>query len=210
MNVTSTKWIAAILFCAMSLVFFVGVINVYANVLASNYQSPQAQRPEGGPPITYTDSITLTPGVASSLLYTDTQGLPMRLDFPADAVVQTVTINFAAALWTSPDPYLIFAQHAFVLVASRDEALDKGFTFNAPVTVTISYSDADIHTAADESRLTVYWWTGNDWRNAAYECDPMSSYYRDLAANIISIPICQPGQLGLYSTYQISLPLIAR
>jgi hypothetical protein len=211
MNMTSTKRIVAFLFCAMLLVFIVCVANgLNANVLASNRQSPQAQRLGGGPPITYTNSITLTPGIASSLLYTDTQGLPTRLDFPADAVVQTTTIEFAAALWTSPKPNSIFAQHAFVLVASRDGEVDKSFAFNAPVTVTISYSDADIQKAADESRLTVYWWTGNDWRDAAYECDPTSSYYRDLTANIISVPICQPGQLGLYSTHQIYLPFITR
>jgi hypothetical protein len=211
MNMTSTKRIVALLFCATPLVFIVCVANVLnANVLASNYQSPQVQRSEGGPEITYTNSITLTPGIASSLLYTDTQNLPTRLDFPADAVVQTTTIEFAPALWTSPKPNFIFAQHAFVLIASRDGALDKSFTFNAPVTVTISYSDADIQTAADESRLTIYWWTGNDWRDATYECDPMSSYYRDLTANTISVPICQLGQLGLYSTHQIYLPFIAR
>jgi hypothetical protein len=211
MKMTSTKRIVAFLFCAMPLVFVVCAANMLnANVLASNYQSPQRQQPEGGSPITYTMSITLTPGIASSLLYTDTQGLPTQLDFPANTAIQTTTINFAAALWTSPDPNLIFAQHAFVLVASRDGAVDLNFTFSAPVTVTISYSDADIQTAADESRLTVYWWTGHGWRDAAYGCNPTSSYYRNLTANIISVPICDVHQFGLYSTHQIYLPLIAR
>lgn len=208
---TSTKCRIVFWFCAMSLVFVVCVANVLnAQVLASNDPHPQSLRPEGGIPVTFTLSITLTPGVASSLLYTDTHGFPTRLDFPAGAVLQTTTIHFAPELWTSPAPYLIFAQHAFVLMASRNGVPDKGFALNAPVTVTISYSDADIQTAADESRLIMPGWTGNYWRDAAYSCDPMSFYYRDPTANIISVPICQLGQLGLFSTHQIYLPFIIR
>lgn len=165
----------------------------------------------GGTPLAQTNSVsvTLTPGVAVSLIYTDSQGLPTILDFRANAVAQTTTIEFVPELMTSPWAYFISGGHDFVLFACLDGVLDKGFAFSAPATVTIHYGDA-LGAVADESLFSLYWWSGNDWRNAAGTCVPSSSYVQDETNNTITTAICYPGQFGLFAAHRIYLPLIAR
>jgi hypothetical protein len=154
-------------------------------------------------------SITLTPGVAASLTYTDPQGLPTRLDFPAGAAVVTTTITFMPDLLTSPRPDFIPSGHAFDLLASRDNALDKSFAFNALVTVTVHYSDTDVPVTS-ERFLSLYWWSGNDWRDAAQTCALPQSYTRDEIGNVIGVGVCEIGQFGLFASYRLYLPYISR
>jgi hypothetical protein len=104
-----------------------------------------------------------------------------------------------------------FTGHAFDLTAFQGGSQQPGFTFGAPVTVTIHYSDDDVRVVTDESRLVLQWWTGSEWRDAAETCDPASSYSRDAANNVLSLPICRLGRFGLFGpTYQTYLPLILR
>jgi hypothetical protein len=64
-----------------------------------------------------------------------------------------------------------------------------GFSFAAPVTITIHYSDDDI-AGLDESTLRIVYWTGTAWAETADTCVPPSGYVRDLANNVLSVAAC--------------------
>lgn len=178
-----------------------------ANALVPSYH---LATPSGGsdPVFTSTVSVTLIPGVATSLIYTDAQGQPTSLDFPANAATQTITITLIPALMTSPRPDFVPGGHAFVLFASRGGMLDKSFKFNAPVTTAVHYSDGDVQPVKSEDLFHLYWWSGNDWQNAERTCAPTSPYMHDEINNVISTAICYPGQFGLFAVYPVYLPLI--
>ena len=205
------KRIAFLLLCISAMM----VISLWTNVASAKFSSvgrpiPQVQRPEGGPPMQNTISITLTPGLVASLVYTDAQGLPTQFDFPGNAITQTTTIILTPELLTSPRPDFILTGHAFELVASHDGQLDKAFVFSAPVTVTVRYSNNDVQTVPNEDQLTLYWWSGYDWLDAVNTCSPASFYIREPNDNRISISFCSPGQLGLFATNKIYLPIVFR
>jgi hypothetical protein len=158
-------------------------------------------------------SITLTPGTGSppaSLVYTDTQGLPTRLDFITGTVTQTTILTLTPTIAGSL-PGFAFAKHAFDLAAFHDSEPVPGLTFGAPVTITISYSDRDVRLVLDESQLALWRWTDGAWRDAAQTCDPAPSYTRDEVNNLVSVPVCRTGLFGLFGpTHQIYMPIIMR
>jgi len=190
----------------------VGLVPILIAAAGANAPAPtyHLTTPLGGgdPVITNTVTVTLTPGVATSLIYTDAQGQPTLFDFPAGAVTQTTAITLIPELVTLPRPDFIFGGHAFVLLASRDGQLDKSFKFSAPVTTTVYYSDEDVQSVADENLFRLYWWSGNGWWNAERTCDPVSPYTHDKVNNLISTAICYPAQFGLFATYPVYLPLV--
>lgn len=167
-------------------------------------------RTGGGLPMIATNPITVnvSPGLATSLIYTDAQGLATQLDFPPNATTQTTTIALTPELLTSARPDFISTGHALELVAFQNGDLNKGFVFNAPVTITINYSDNDVQRIPSEDRLTLYWWSGFEWRDAIKTCQPAASYLREPTYNRVSLSICYPGCFGLFSTFQMYLPVI--
>ena len=104
-----------------------------------------------------------------------------------------------------------FTGHAFELAAYQGGVLQPGFTFSTPVTITIYYSDDDIRVVTDESELTLYWWTGSAWQDAAETCSPASTYVRDTSNNVLSVPVCHLSKFGLLGpTHNMYLPLVMR
>lgn len=199
---------------------FVAVLSVYTSVTSASVgrnmmQNLPASVPQGGCippecPVYESVAVTLTPGVASTLIYTDPQGLPTRLDFPAATTAETTTVVFRAGQVTALRSDFITTGHSFELLALREDHLDKSFVFRVPVTVTIQYSDSDIQNVAEESQLLLYSWSGWKWYDSAQTCSIVSSYVRDIDHNTISVAICRLGQHGLFSTYRVYLPVIAR
>jgi hypothetical protein len=150
-------------------------------------------------------SVTLLPFTAARLIYTDTQDLPTQLIFPANTVTQSTTITLTPTL-AFGGPGLTFAGHAFDIVSSH-----PGFFFQAPVTATIHYSDADVQAATDENELMLHWWDGSAWVDAATTCVPISTYSRDLTNNVIGVSICYLNRYALLGpTNQVLLPLVLR
>ena len=153
-------------------------------------------------------STTLTPGTVADLSYNDTQDLLTQLDFPADAVNQITTMVLTPTL-ASGGGGSAFAGHAFELAAYQGGSLRPDFTFGAPVTLTIHYSDNDVRVVIDESQLALWRWTGSEWQDAAQTCDPVSPYTRDMANNVLSVPACHLSLFSLFGpTNQVYLPLI--
>jgi hypothetical protein len=160
----------------------------------------------------------MPPGTASlpaRLTYTDTQGLSTHLDFPGGAVSQTTTLILTPTLAGAAPSGWIFAGHAFDLAAFRDGAALPDLTFGALITVTMAYSDLDVRAAKDESELFLGWWTEEGWVDAFSACAPPGSatlepYARDLAHNVLGVPLCRLGRFALFGpTVQAYLPLIS-
>ena len=166
--------------------------------------------------ITISSEITGTvePTVSLTLVYTDPQGVSTTVELPGGAVTETTILIFAPVFSpTHPvSPGLAFANHNFDLSAYRNGLL-PGFTFARPITVTISYSDADVQWI-DESSLLLYYWDGAGWLDAAATCTPTSTYVRDAGQNLLQIPICHLTQWGMMGVplprYDIYLPIVLR
>lgn len=153
-------------------------------------------------------STSLTPGAAASLTYTDTQGLATRLDIPSGAVTQTATLALTPTLAARAGG-MVFAGHAFDLAVIEQGVDRSDFTFGAPVIVMIRYSDLDVRTVSDEQRLTLRRWTGSGWEDATKTCANPKAILRDIASNVMSLAICQPGRFGLFGpTHPMFLPHI--
>jgi hypothetical protein len=156
-------------------------------------------------------SITLMPSTTNMMLtYTDTQGLTTQLDFSANVVTQT-TMLFLTPTVASPATGFAFAGHAFDLIAAQVGESPTNFTFNAPVTVTVHYSDYDVRLVTDETQLALWWWNGNEWWDVSQTCEPASTYVRDVTSHVLSIPICSTGRFGLFGpTRQTFMPISMR
>ena len=157
-------------------------------------------------------SMTLRPALAATLTYTDTQGLPTRLEVPAGAVDLFATLQLTPTLATA-DPGYAFTGHAFILDidmnTSPTNAWLPNFTFNSPIQVTIQYSAADTQVISDMDALTLGWRTTGGWQDAAQTCDPPSVYTRDLQNKTITISICKTGTFALVGpTHSYYLPLV--
>lgn len=172
-------------------------------------------------PVSITLPMSDTGNLPTSLVYTDTQGLPTIVEFPADAVTQTVVTDAMAAMMSPVvkvilTPTLasggsgnVFAGHAFDLALYRDGRLWSDLAFNVPVTVTIHYSPMDVKLVSDESQLALWRWAGEAWEDASDTCPPPPTRDHDLFNRTLTTPICSPGKLSLFGpTQQVYLPMI--
>jgi len=155
-------------------------------------------------------STTLTPGIASALVYTDVQGLVTQLDFPGKVVTQSTSLILTPTLVPGGSGFA-FAGHAFELSAYQEESLQPDFAFGASVTVTVHYSNDDVQVVTDESQLALWWWMGSEQQDATQTCVPPSTHGHDVANNVFSVAICRVGRFGLLGpTNQLYLPLVSR
>jgi hypothetical protein len=157
-------------------------------------------------------TFAFTPGLAATLTVTDTQDLTMEVTFPENALAQNMTMVLTPTL-TTGGLGMAFTGHAFELMAYHDAAPQGDLAFDAPVGVTIRYSDADVGVVIDEQELMLTRWQTDEnvWVDAAATCDPAADYSRDVAANTISVTICQPGRYALFgATNQLLIPIIVQ
>jgi hypothetical protein len=156
--------------------------------------------------------VTATPGVSTTLVYTDPQGSPTRLEVPAGAVTETVALVFTAvALPTEPiSPGLRFAGHAFDLDAYQDGELIPGFSFKTTVTLTIVYSDTDVAGVVEDT-LALFRWTGDEWEEIGTR--PPETYTLDIENNILTaylLGFSRFGQFGTGVEHRLFLPLVLK
>jgi hypothetical protein len=153
-------------------------------------------------------SIALTPDAPATLVYTDTQGLSIRLTFPAGTVAQTTTLTLTPTLVTT-GAGLTPLGHAFVLEASQEGIPQPDFAFDSPVTVQMSYSDASLELVSDEGQLTLRWWTGGQWDDVTEKCIPPTSYDHNPGENLVTVALCSTDRLALFGpTRQVHLPIV--
>jgi basic membrane protein A len=104
-----------------------------------------------------TPFVQVLPETGATLVYSDTEGTATTLVVPPDSVTETTTI-----VLTQLEPETLTAPLEFVaggvaleLDAYLGEEQVTGFTFDAPVTLTLEYTDADV-AGMDESALQLY------------------------------------------------------
>jgi parallel beta-helix repeat protein len=101
--------------------------------------------------------ILVEPDTGGTLVYTNTAGSETTLVVPPNVVSETTTVvltQLDPGMLTTP-PGLVAGGTALELDAYLDDELLTGFTFNAPVTLTLEYTDEDI-AGIDESALQLY------------------------------------------------------
>jgi hypothetical protein len=97
----------------------------------------------------------------------------------------------------------VFAGHALDLEILFPARLQAEAT--TPMLLSVGYSPEDIVLVRDESALTLRLWDGREWRDATSSCGSfVDAYTRDLAANRLSLPICQGGRYALFGPAQIT------
>jgi hypothetical protein len=160
------------------------------------------------PPVSTTLSLSGTVSLSGTLAYTDTQDLTTGVTFPSGAVTEATTIVLTPTVASATEG-LIFAGHAFDLEAYQGGERQPGFTFDRPVTVTINYSAQDVRLVSDRDNLTLRWWDGNAWQDAAETCDPPSTPIRDDSQGLLRVPICHLSRFALLGpTQRVYLPLV--
>ncbi len=156
-------------------------------------------------------AATVGPAAGGVLTYTDGQGNPTTVSASAGAVTDTTTLLYTALPTTTaslPSGFA-FAGHAFTLDAYRNGAPLAGFAFQLPVTITLHYSEADV-AGLDEDHLTLSYWDGSQWADAATTCTPPSMYDRHPDQNWLTVPVCHLTEFALFGRtwHQIYLPLV--
>ncbi|MBN2394803.1 MAG: hypothetical protein JXR84_29000 [Anaerolineae bacterium] len=98
----------------------------------------------------------LEPGQQATLVYTSPTGSTTAVQIPSGAITETVELVYAQVEAPSPAlPDMTFAGMTFELTAYRDSVLLAGDAISGPITVTVTYTDADI-AGIDESTLLLY------------------------------------------------------
>lgn len=155
-------------------------------------------------------SVTLAPGLAARLVYTDAYGLLTELQMPVDAVAQTTTLVLTPTM-VAGGKGLASVGYAFDLVAFQGEKALLDFEFDTPITAYIHYRGADVQTISDESQLTLRRQAVDGWVDAAKTCEPPSVYDRHPGDGWLAVAVCQPGRFGLFGpTHQVYLPLVLK
>jgi hypothetical protein len=152
---------------------------------------------------------TLEPLASSHLTYTDTQGLPTTLFFPAGTVTITTDVVLNPLGRLSAPSGKAFAGHAFDLLASRSGIALASLKFLTPVSATINYNLADVEVISDTKGVSLWWWEAGEWQMAAQSCVIPGEVAHNLAGRIISTPICTTGRYALFGpTHQAYLPIV--
>lgn len=157
--------------------------------------------------------------ITETVVYTDTggviqfendQGMVTTIAIPAGAVTDTTTIVYDemdVPPGGVPNGFTL-AGDFFSLTAYQDGAPLDNLDLSKPVTMTVSYNEADLHGIQETSLVLMYWDAQLDqWLDAA--CGP---YDRHPDENWLSVPICHFSDFGLLgdSTRIVYLPLTSR
>jgi len=152
-------------------------------------------------------SDQITPEAGGEITFSSLPDYTVLIDVPEGAVDETITIEY----WSLPDlsnpSNSVFAGLAFNLEAFNGGVHVPSLTFLTPINIKIQYSD-DLVSGLAEDELTVQYWNGSSWGDAA-----CGAYDRHPDENWLAVPICHLSQFGLFEggqEYTIRLPLIVK
>jgi hypothetical protein len=132
--------------------------------------------------------------------------LTSQIEFVTGTVSQTTEVTVISFL-AENEFDMVFAGHGLELAAGQ--AGGPLAEFGQPVTLTLAYSDLDVHHVAEEAALVLWWWNGSGWQDALTTCFPAGTYGRDLPNNKLSVPICRTGRYALFGpAHQRYLPVL--
>lgn len=156
---------------------------------------------------------TSSPALSGTLVYSHTLAAVTAITIPEAAVTETTRFYFTAvATPTAPIPAgLASTGRGFSLAAYRDGNLWPAFVLSRPVTISLSYTGAEVD-GLKENGLTLGLWDEAEgrWLDAATTCLPASSYEREPSSNRLAVSVCQLGEFALYGpeAERLYLPLI--
>ncbi len=159
------------------------------------------------------------PNIGGSFTYTTMQNSTINVNVPAGAVSQTASIycSLIDTATLQPPRRFKFVGVVFELDANVDpvNVLPGSIDFNMPVTLSVSYTDAELAAAGITNELTLQLYRFEpllgDWKPVGYR--PNETQTLDVNNNLITATVLgfsRWGQLGASGVQDIFLPLIMR
>jgi hypothetical protein len=105
-------------------------------------------------------------------------------------------------------PGLLASAHNSFKLFAKDAGGNPVTTFNLLVTVTLTYTDADVF-SIPEDNLRLYYWdeSGSTWADAVTTCP--GEYTRDPSGNKIALPLCHLTEFGVFGIpLRIFMPVV--
>ncbi|MCB9445852.1 MAG: tandem-95 repeat protein, partial [Ardenticatenaceae bacterium] len=149
------------------------------------------------------DSVTL-PGIG------DNGSITVQVSIPPDVAGTddfTLVYRETAVAGPAPQNYK-FAGLAFTLDAYVNGVVTSPYTLTNPITLTITYSDADIaNIMGGEQDLNLWYWTGSEWSSAG-----ITLVAEDLDNNQLTYTISHLTEFALFGWdgYHVYLPVAIR
>ncbi|MBX3000923.1 MAG: hypothetical protein KF893_20540 [Caldilineaceae bacterium] len=141
--------------------------------------------------------IVVEPGAGSTLVYTNTNGLPITIQIPAGAVTDTITLVYTEGTMPSTGPLgLQFAGVHFWLEAYRNNVKIEGFVFQIPIQVELRYLDADVIGLAEESIMLYYF----NRLQGAWATDGIEIVDRNLVSNRLFVSLAHLSEFATFTT----------
>jgi hypothetical protein len=158
--------------------------------------------------------IAVEPEQGAFMHYGDAEsGDRIEIQIPGDAVEEPTTFAFTPIEEVRPSqqPGFRFAGQSFHLNAFREDGYQEHFTFRAPITLTLGYTDEQVQ-GLDETRLTLTFWDGDAWIDAATSCSPASVYRYEPEINQLQVAICHLSEFALFEVvrHELFLPAVVR
>lgn len=151
-------------------------------------------------------TVTVQPGQAATMSYTDPSGGKVTVQIPAGAVDQPTTFVYDNQATPSQAVSFQFAGRSFTLTAFRNNSALDGLTFLQPVTLIIEYTDADV-AGFDEDTLLLFFYDEN---TGIWSQEGITVVTRDPASNRITLQITHLTEFALGALGPIHLPLVQR
>ena len=134
-------------------------------------------------------------------------GATLNAEIPVGSVDTSISLSLTPDIPTFGNPADFYLGDLTFSIEVFDEQglLIGELPLNEPVLLTIHYTDEQIRILS-ESTLQLFWWDGSAWMDAA-----CGEYVRDLANNILQVPICHFSDFAIGGVSYVSyLPVIAR
>jgi len=146
--------------------FVVTVEAGYAGLLTNVAQATADEGATGadeGTVVVAEQVITVGLLQGGAIVVSTAAGITTTIEIPPGAVAETTQVAYTPIpTVTGSPPGFILAGYAFGLEAYRGGALLPGLIFENPITVTISYAEANV-AELDEHTLGLYYRDGNEW-----------------------------------------------
>jgi len=159
----------------------------------------------------YAISETLTLDHGGGLFFEDPIGMTYFVHAPEVAMIYPTDLYFAPIPGYISSPGYAQVGDVFELSAYQDGMWLYGFPFATRINIEIKYNDELLDLVTDESQLTLRWWNGAAWVDAAETCTPNTRYLRDLENSTLWLPVCEIGRFGLFGpTETLFLPVVSK
>ncbi|MEA3340370.1 MAG: S8 family serine peptidase [Chloroflexota bacterium] len=189
--------------------FVVTVEAGYAGLLTNSVQATAGEGASGadeGAVVVADQVVTVGPLQGGDIVISTTAGITTTIEIPPGAVTATAQVAYTPIpTITGSPPGFLFAGYAFGLEAYRGGALLPGLIFEHPITVTISYAEANV-AGLDEHTLELHYRDGNEWAG-----DGITVVERDEVNNSLVVRVEHLSEFTLFAKERqpkIYLPLV--